>query len=89
MAYLNSLSDNPTPLNKAAEIPATTRAAQAPHDVTNAGNLARRRSGLQWPESAGFSGCSGASGLRVGPRERECPLHTGERTGGYLFQKQT
>jgi hypothetical protein len=34
MAYLNSLSDNPAPLNKAAEIPATTRAAQAPHDVT-------------------------------------------------------
>jgi hypothetical protein len=34
MAYLNSLADNPTPLNKGAEIPATTRAAQAPHDVT-------------------------------------------------------
>jgi cytochrome c len=33
MAYLNSLSDNPAPLNKAAEIPAPTRAAQAPHDV--------------------------------------------------------
>jgi cytochrome c len=34
MAYLNSLADNPTPLNKGAEIPGTTRAAQAPHDVT-------------------------------------------------------
>jgi cytochrome c len=34
MAYLNSLADNPAPLNKAAEIPASTRAAQAPHDVT-------------------------------------------------------
>jgi cytochrome c len=34
MAYLNSLADNPAPLNKGAEIPATTRAAQAPHDVT-------------------------------------------------------
>jgi len=34
MAYLNSLSDNPAPLNKAAEIPAATRAAQAPHNVT-------------------------------------------------------
>jgi len=33
MAYLNSLADNPTPLNKGAEIPATTRAAEAPHDV--------------------------------------------------------
>jgi len=34
MAYLNSLSDNPTPLNRGAEAPAVTRAAQAPHDVT-------------------------------------------------------
>jgi cytochrome c len=34
MAYLNSLADNPAPLNKGAEIPATTRAAEAPHDVT-------------------------------------------------------
>jgi cytochrome c len=34
MAYLNSLADNPAPLNRGAEIPATTRAAQAPHDVT-------------------------------------------------------
>jgi cytochrome c len=34
MAYLNSLADNPTPLNKGAEIPGATRAAQAPHDVT-------------------------------------------------------
>ena len=33
MAYLNSLADNPTPLNKGAEIPASTRAAEAPHDV--------------------------------------------------------
>jgi len=30
MAYLNSLADNPAPLNKGAEIPGTTRAAQAP-----------------------------------------------------------
>jgi cytochrome c len=34
MAYLNSLADNPTPLNKGAEIPAGTRAAEASHDVT-------------------------------------------------------
>ena len=30
MAYLNSLADNPAPLNKGAELPANTRAAQAP-----------------------------------------------------------
>ena len=30
MAYLNSLADNPAPLNKGAEIPGNTRAAQAP-----------------------------------------------------------
>ena len=30
MAYLNSLADNPAPLNKGAEIPGSTRAAQAP-----------------------------------------------------------
>jgi cytochrome c len=30
LAYLNSLADNPTPLNKGAEIPGNTRAAQAP-----------------------------------------------------------
>jgi cytochrome c len=34
MAYLNSLADNPVPLNKGADIPAKTRAAQAPHEVT-------------------------------------------------------
>lgn len=34
MAYLNSLADNPTPLNRGAEAPTGTRAAQAPHDVT-------------------------------------------------------
>ena len=30
MAYLNSLADNPAPLSRGAEIPAATRAAQAP-----------------------------------------------------------
>jgi cytochrome c len=30
IAYLNSLADNPAPLNKGAEIPGATRAAQAP-----------------------------------------------------------
>jgi len=33
MAYLNSLADNPTPLNRGAELPARMRAAQIPHGM--------------------------------------------------------